>query len=634
MYHSKKIGVFISHISGEFQCNLCQGIIDKAAEFGYFVEVFSSTDGENLGNYGMGEKSILRIPNFDDFSGVIFVSGTYPSDDLLNQITEILRTNCSCPIIDINQKHSFAPSVELDNDSATGQITEHLVGTHHYKRICYLGNTLEPRFSNRRKEAYSKVMAIHNLPVTEADIYECTYDETEIAASLTHFLSAGKPDAIVCYNDRMALTLLVELLNRGYRIPEDIALTGSDMLEEGQAMNPSLTSVTFPIKELGGNAVEQLLLAIRGEHPEEISVIKAVPHIGGSCGCHSTYERNPFYFQHSVNQKVAQMEDAIMDNIHMSSSLQGIVDLNEGMNLLEQFMPQIPGCKDLYLCLYPDWDSISTHIRTITASEDEDTPDTDTMLLKFAYKNGKRLQECTFAKQSTLPDYLFDTNASAYIFSPLYFGEKEFGYVAMSYQGEQMSYPLNFFSWLMNVSSMLRNISENKRTGLLVNRLEEIYMKDEMTGLYNRHGYKLLSEELLEKIKSTNSTLSAFVFDLDGLKVINDTYGHSEGDFAICVLCRALESAIKEGDICARLGGDEFYLLSANYTKEEAYALIYQVNHYLENYNRIHTKQYLLSVSSGFALEQMTPSFELQNLFEQADKEMYLQKKDKPNHRG
>ncbi|MBQ6805932.1 MAG: GGDEF domain-containing protein, partial [Lachnospiraceae bacterium] len=338
--------------------------------------------------------------------------------------------------------------------------------------------------------------------------------------------------------------------------------------------------------------------------------------------------------QHSVNQKVAQMEDAIMDNIHMSSSLQGIVDLNEGMNLLEQFMPQIPGCKDLYLCLYPDWDSISTHIRTITASEDEDTPDTDTMLLKFAYKNGKRLQECTFAKQSTLPDYLFDTNASAYIFSPLYFGEKEFGYVAMSYQGEQMSYPLNFFSWLMNVSSMLRNISENKRTGLLVNRLEEIYMKDEMTGLYNRHGYKLLSEELLEKIKSTNSTLSAFVFDLDGLKVINDTYGHSEGDFAICVLGRALESAMKEGDICARLGGDEFYLLSANYTKEEAYALIYQVNHYLENYNRIHTKQYLLSVSSGFALEQMTPSFELQNLFEQADKEMYLQKKDKPNHRG
>lgn len=627
MYHSKKIGVFISHISGEFQCSICQGIIDKAAEFGYFVEIFSSTDGENLGNYGIGEKSILRIPNFDDFSGVIFVSGTYLSAELCSRIAETLQSKCSCPIIDINQNHSFAPSVELDNDSATGQITEHLIGTHHYKRICYLGNVLEPYFSNRRKEAYSKVMKIHSLPVTDADIYECTYEESQIAASLTHFLSAGKPDAIVCYNDRMALSMLAELLNRGYRVPEDIALTGTDMLDEGQSMNPSLTSVTFPVKELGKTAVEQLLLAIRGEQVEEISIIKAVPHIGGSCGCSNTYEKNPFFFQHSVNRKVARMEDAIIDNIHMSSSLQGIVDLNEGIDLLEQFLPQIPACRDLYLCLYPDWDSISTHIRTITASEDEYKPNTDTILLKFAYKNGKRLHECAFAKQSTLPDYLFDTDAYAYIFSPLYFGEKEFGYVAMSYHGKNMSYPVGFFSWLMNVSSMLRNISENKRTGLLVSRLEEIYMKDEMTGLYNRHGYNLLSEELLENIKNTDTILTAFVFDLDGLKSINDTYGHSEGDFAICVLGGALKNALKEGDICTRIGGDEFYLLSANYTKDTAHDLIYRINHYLSNYNRLHTKQYSLSVSSGFAMEQMSPSFDLQNLFEKADKEMYLQKK-------
>ena len=170
MYHSKKIGVFISHISGEFQCNICQGIIDKAAEFGYFVEVFSSTDGENIGDYGIGERSILRIPNFDDFSGVIFVSGTYLSDDLRERIAQTLQSKCTCPIVDINQNHTFAPSVALDNDSATGQITEHLIGTHHYRRICYLGNILEPLFSQKRKAAYTQVMALHNLPVADTGI--------------------------------------------------------------------------------------------------------------------------------------------------------------------------------------------------------------------------------------------------------------------------------------------------------------------------------------------------------------------------------------------------------------------------------------------------------------------------------
>lgn len=49
MYHSKKIGIFISHIFGSFQSSLCQGIIDKASEFGYITEIFSSTDGEDVG---------------------------------------------------------------------------------------------------------------------------------------------------------------------------------------------------------------------------------------------------------------------------------------------------------------------------------------------------------------------------------------------------------------------------------------------------------------------------------------------------------------------------------------------------------------------------------------------------------
>ena len=46
MYHSRKIGVFISHLFGEYQHNLCQGILDTAKEYGYLVEIFASTDGE------------------------------------------------------------------------------------------------------------------------------------------------------------------------------------------------------------------------------------------------------------------------------------------------------------------------------------------------------------------------------------------------------------------------------------------------------------------------------------------------------------------------------------------------------------------------------------------------------------
>ena len=105
MYHSKKIGVFISHIMGYYQQNVCQGVIDKALEYGYTAEIFASMDGENLGDYSLGEDSILKIPNFNEFSGVIFASGTYPQSELKNQIAITLMQKCACPVIDIAENN-------------------------------------------------------------------------------------------------------------------------------------------------------------------------------------------------------------------------------------------------------------------------------------------------------------------------------------------------------------------------------------------------------------------------------------------------------------------------------------------------------------------------------------------------
>lgn len=108
MYQAKKIGIFISHIFGEFQRSLCQGIIDKAAEFGYIVEIFSSTDGEDVGSYSLGESSILRIPNYDEFSGVCFASDTYLLTSLKERIAQTLAEKCTCPIIEITQRNAVS----------------------------------------------------------------------------------------------------------------------------------------------------------------------------------------------------------------------------------------------------------------------------------------------------------------------------------------------------------------------------------------------------------------------------------------------------------------------------------------------------------------------------------------------
>ena len=141
MYHSKKIALFISHIFGDYQRNVCQGVVDQAAEYGFKTEIYAtSSDGEDLGEYGSGEASILRIPNFEDFSGIVMASGTYPAQELKDQIIELIKKKCSCPIVEIADTSTFFPSISLENNLTTGTLTEHLISVHNYKHICYLGS--------------------------------------------------------------------------------------------------------------------------------------------------------------------------------------------------------------------------------------------------------------------------------------------------------------------------------------------------------------------------------------------------------------------------------------------------------------------------------------------------------------
>ena len=135
--------------------------------------------------------------------------------------------------------------------------------------------------------------------------------------------------------------------------------------------------------------------------------------------------------------------------------------------------------------------------------------------------------------------------------------------------------------------------------------------------------------KLLQEAAENQSTVTCFLFDLNRLKYINDHYGHNEGDFAIQVIGHALSSVTRSTDICARFSSDEFYLLTMDYTKEDADELLTRVYKYLDNYNKISHKEYNISASGGYA--QSTPGASLSKedvkaLFSKADEHMYQQK--------
>ncbi len=215
------------------------------------------------------------------------------------------------------------------------------------------------------------------------------------------------------------------------------------------------------------------------------------------------------------------------------------------------------------------------------------------------------------------------------IFTLLYFLEKKI--LALTLENSKSGYPFFFLSWLMNVNNMLMELCDKKNLGLLVGRLEDIYTKDELTGLLNRHGFKLVSTPAVNKAVADKTPVCAFMFDLDGLKAINDAFGHEEGNFAISVLAHALENSTDETAICSRQEGDEFWVLAFDYTPEKAASLMNHVSKYLNNYNKLHSKDYQIQASCGYAIKVPENYADIAEMFREADLNMYAQKKHHPH---
>ncbi len=175
------------------------------------------------------------------------------------------------------------------------------------------------------------------------------------------------------------------------------------------------------------------------------------------------------------------------------------------------------------------------------------------------------------------------------------------------------------------VTVISKNITDRKS---MEEDLRTLAITDELTGLYNRRGFLTLAGQQLKLASRLKRGVLLFYADLDGLKMINDRYGHQEGDTAILETSNILKSVFRESDIVARIGGDEFVVFPVQVTDSSAETLSRRFNEHLERKNNKRDGRYGLSVSIGIVYyEECLHSIE--ELLVEADNLMYEQKKEK-----
>jgi len=171
-----------------------------------------------------------------------------------------------------------------------------------------------------------------------------------------------------------------------------------------------------------------------------------------------------------------------------------------------------------------------------------------------------------------------------------------------------------------SLARSLRYAIERQR---LFAALASLSLTDDLTRLYNRRGFFTLSERQWTLAHRQRTGLALVLSDLDGLKTINDRFGHQEGDRALATTARLLTSACREADIAARLGGDEFGMLLVNADETTGVEVVDRLEKYVEQLHQKQRRRYKLSFSIGIAYHAPGTGGSLDELVAEADAKMY-----------
>jgi diguanylate cyclase (GGDEF)-like protein len=224
-------------------------------------------------------------------------------------------------------------------------------------------------------------------------------------------------------------------------------------------------------------------------------------------------------------------------------------------------------------------------------------------------------------------------------------GAKEFGLIDVMQDvwktGETKHHPVSQYhdnrisQWVENnilklasgeIVAVYDDVTERKR---LEDEILTLSITDQLTGLHNRRGFLSLAEQQLKLSARNKRDVLLFFADLDGLKWINDTLGHEEGDKALLEAATVFKETFRTSDIVARLGGDEYAALAVDITEANSEILTARLQSLINARNNLENRGYRLSISVGCAFYDPEHPCSLDELMASADKLMYEQKQNK-----
>lgn len=624
--HRKTIGVFAERTLSEFQNRMCQGIVREAEQRGYNVAIFSS-----YGNYGQneryfeGDQHLYQLPPYEELSGVIMALDTMEEKETRQIILNHVREQCHCPVVSIREVVEGSNNLLVDNTTCMEGVIRHFIEDHGFTRMCFMTGPTDHWDAVERLMCFKRVMAEYQLPVGDHQVFYGDFWKNKGEEACKWFLDGQeRPQAILCANDYMAVSVASELIRRGIRIPEDICVSGYDGLLETLSFTPSITTMAVPFSDMGKKAVE--IIDEKQECPEKIDnyYFKAEVIKRESCGCLQQNDAEVIRARRTHYEEVKVESNRELQFNFMSIHLGECYTIDEISDKLPDYIFNIDNFKDYCVCF----------CENLAEREDFSTY-SDTMEMRIGIKDQTSMGHINipFPREQLLPSELTDEKPQIWYFTPLHFQNKCFGYEALSFLSPEITGKLYFY-WNIILSNEVQSALVHAEMQRLIGELENMYDRDALTGMYNRRGYEMHGKDIFEKARKDKTPVFLSIIDLDGMKQINDNYGHVEGDFALRTVCGAIQSSCKGENINARTGGDEFVVIAEGVSEEEGLSWMHGIEDYLERFNASGQKEYDIHASYGYVWRALREDDSLETYIKESDEMMYRNKIENKRRRN
>ena len=630
-----EIAVIVAGIDEEYQNSLLDGITKCAKMNHANISCFCAFGGVlSSSRYDRGEYNIYSLVNYEKFDGVILMTNTISDPVEKEKILKKVRdSGLPVTVLDCDEYPEFY-NVSIDNYQAMKDIVEHVIKVHGAKLINYISGPLANPEASDRYRAFLEVMS-ENALVTDMDrVYFGEFRPSDGKKAVETFIRSGKPrpEAIICANDAMALAAIEELNNYGYVVPDDMIVTGFDNTYNARHHLPALTTVSRPLDEAGFRACEILIDVISGKEHEKATILESSPVFTGSCGCGGSGCTNDMAeYMVSIYKTLNSCKSDISIINRMTTELAENETSDSNMRTIAQFINEIK-CDRFAVCLCTNWDTVIKGTSGSHVPEDiQILGYTEHMTAPLVLESGINSSVKLFSTADMHPRPLKGGGNISY-FLPLHFRERCLGYYIFT-NSLFPSKSLLCHTLILNISNSVENIRKLLHLNSMIDELDRLYVIDPLCNIYNRNGFIRTADALFRHCQEKGSKLLIAFIDMDGLKMINDNYGHKEGDFALQRLADVIKDCCGSGRICARFGGDEFIILGSDASDEDAPAVETAFYAQLENINNIIKKPYSIAASIGTIVTEVEDDKTLFNLITQADTIMYEKKKRKKTSR-